>query len=342
MRLPVEKGAPVISGPVRTELRKDPTSGQWVLVRNWTPQPRRDDECPFCPGHESETPPEIAAYRTNGHLPNSSEWLVRVIPDRAPLLQIEGDIQREGLGIYDSVSGRGASEVVIEHPVHGAAWDHLPAEDVERVLWMYRARVEDLYQDAQIRSVLIRRREHRPADPITHPFSRIFGAPIVFDDLRRELAAARHHFARKQRCLYCDIIHQERQDGRRVVMETSSFLVYAPYGARRPFETWLVPTTHRHSYSATSPGELGDLSRTLQAAFRRLRAVQPSAPVDFTLHTAPNAGMRLREDEWRSLPEDYHWHIELAPDRESREDIGGFAVNPVPPEEAARQLRDAM
>jgi UDPglucose--hexose-1-phosphate uridylyltransferase len=303
--------------------------------------PKGNGACPYCPGHEAETPPEIAAYRTNGQPSNSSEWLVRVIPERVPLLQIEGNIRREGQGIFDRVSGRGASELVIEHPEHGAAWDLLPVEAVERVLWMYRERIADLYQDDQIRSILIRRRESTPAGPISHPVSRIVGAPIVFDDLRLELATARHHYAYKQRCLFCDMLRQERQEGTRVVEETPQFLVYAPYASRRPFEIWLVPKIHRHRFEATAPEELADLASTLQSLFRRLHAVQPGAPVEFMLHTSPNARMRLREDEWRSLHEDYHWHIELAPGMESHEDVGGFAVNPIPPEVAARRLREA-
>ena len=325
----------------RTELRKDPTSGRWVLVLSGEPCQNAQGFCPFCPGHEEETPPEIAAYRTNGQPANSSEWLVRVIPDRAPLLQVEGEIQREGFGIFDKVSSRGASEIVIESPDHEASWDVMPAEDVERVLWMYRERVEDLYRDPQIRAVLVLRRERTPDARIAHPFSQILGAPIIFDDLRQELALARQYFAYKQRCLYCDIVRQERRDGIRVVEETPHFTVYTPYSSRHPFETWVVPTAHRHRFEAISPHEMADLARTLKGTFRRLHAVQPHVPLEFTLHTAPNAAMRLRDDEWQSLPVDYHWHIEISPNGGEREIVGGFAVNPVPPEVAAKQLREA-
>ncbi len=326
----------------RTELRKDPVSGRWVLVRNHSPRENGANPCPFCPGRETQTSAEIAAYRTNGQPSNSSEWLVRVIPERAPLLQVEGDISREGVGMFDRVSGRGASEIVIEHPNHHASWETLPAADLERILWMYRDRVADLYRDPQIRAVLVLRRSRTPAAMITHPFSRIIGAPIIFDDIRQELATARHYFAYKHRCLYCDIVHQERRDGVRVAQEARSFLVYCPYGSHRPFETWIVPTTHRHRFEEASPEEMTDLARTLREAYRRLHVIQSGLPTEFTIHTAPNEAMRLREDEWRSLPEDYHWHIEVVPDGSARESVGGFAVNPVPPEIAAKRLREAL
>jgi UDPglucose--hexose-1-phosphate uridylyltransferase len=265
-----------------------------------------------------------------------------VIPERAPLLQVEGDIQREGLGIFDKVSGRGASEIVIETPEHGASWDGLPVGDVERVLWMYRERIVDLYRDPQIRAVLVLRRERMPAARITHPFSRILGAPIIFDDLRQELATARQYFTYKQRCLYCDISHQERREGLRLVAETPHFLVYTPYAARRPFETWILPLKHHHRFEAISALAMSDLARVLQGTVQRLHAVQPGVPLEMAIHTAPNPAMRLRDDEWRTLGEDYHWHIEISPAGSAREAVGGFAVNPVSPELAAKRLRDAI
>ena len=326
----------------RTELRKDPTSGRWVLVQNRASRSSDGTRCPFCPGHETETPPEITAYRSDGQPPNSSEWLVRVVPERAPLLQVEGDIQREGLGIFDKVSGRGASEIAIETPDHGASWDALAVGDIERVLWMYRERIIDLYRDPQIRAVLVSRRESTPEAGITHPISRIIGAPIIFDDLRQELTTARQYFIYKQRCLYCDVSHQERRDGQRVVAETPHFLVYTPYASRRPFETWLVPITHRHRFEALSVLEMRDLARALQGTVRRLHAVQPGISVELSLHTAPNEAMRIRDDEWRTLPDDYHWHIEISPDSLIPDSLGGFAVNPIPLEAAAKQLREAI
>jgi UDPglucose--hexose-1-phosphate uridylyltransferase len=244
--------------------------------------------------------------------------------------------------MYDKVSGRGASELVIEHPDHQASWETLPVGDIERVLWMYRDRVADLYRDPQIRAVLVHRRSRAPAARVAHPISRVIGAPIIFDDIRRELATARDYFAYKHRCLYCDIVYQERRDRVRVVQETKSFLVSCPYASRGPLETWIVPITHRHRFENASPEEMADLARLLQDTFRRVHRLQPGLPMEFTIHTAPNEAMRLRDEEWRSLPEDYHWHIEIVPDATARESLGGFAVNSVPPELAAKQLREGV
>ena len=262
----------MIGAGERTELRKDPVTNRWVLVQREAFLEHGNGLCPFCPGREAVTPAEIAAYRTKGQPGNSSEWLVRVIPECAPLLQIEGDIQREGFGIFDRVSGRGASEILIEHPDHQASWDTMSGAELERILWMFRQRVEDLYRDRQIRSVLIYRRDRSADSHVRHPFSRILGAPLVFDDIREELKAARDHYARKQRCLYCDILHQENRDAERVVKRTNCFVVYAPYGSRRPYETWIVPVTHRHRFEEAPPPETASPPRVLAM----IEPVQPA------------------------------------------------------------------
>lgn len=325
-----------------TELRKDPTTNRWVLVQKEILTDQANGLCPFCPGQESATPSEIVAYRKNGQLPNSSEWLVRVVPERAPVFQIEGDIERQGLGMFDWVSSRGASEIVVEHPNHQAAWDTMPVEEIERILWMYRQRVEDLYRDRQIRSVLVYRRERNANSRVRHPFSRILGAPIVFDELREELKAARDHFARKQRCLFCDILTQEIQEGARIIARTAAFVVYAPYASRRAYETCIVPSIHGHRFELASPSTMTDLAKTLQVMTRSLHTVQPNHAIEMALHTAPNGSMRLRDDDWRSLSDDYHWHIELAPVPDVVDGIGGFQVNTIAPETAAHHLRAAI
>lgn len=326
----------------RTELRKDPASDRWVLIRNEVPHWSGTGVCPFCPGHEAQTPNEIAAYRTNGQPPNSPEWLVRVIPERAPILQVEGNIYREGFGIFDMVTGRGASEILIEGPDHEGRWEARTPESVERIVRMYRDRIEDLYRDPQIRAALILRRERSDTTRVLHPFSRILGVPIIFEDLRRELVAARHHFALKQRCLYCDILRQESREGSRVIFQSPGFLTFTPYGSGRPFETWVLPTAHSAHFGSLSEADIADLARSLREVFRRLHVAVPQAPLDLCLHTAPNPAMRLREEEWETLPGDYHWHIEIVPGSIHPETIGGFYVNSVPPELAARKLREVQ
>src|SRR5262249_28753926 len=131
---------------MKGELRKDPVTGKWVLVRRRGVRPWEGTAgvCPFCPGEERLTPPEIAAYRPEGSAANGPGWQVRVIPEGDPYFIIEEELVREGVGMYDRISSRGASEIVVEDPGHDVRLAGMEQEQLVRVLWMYRDRIQDL------------------------------------------------------------------------------------------------------------------------------------------------------------------------------------------------------
>jgi hypothetical protein len=187
------------------ELRKDPTRGQWVLIRPKA-EVAPDGPCPFCPGAEHLTGGEIAAYRKEGSLANSSDWTVRVVPEPDAYFRVERELIREGVGMFDMITSRGASELIIESPRHDDTPATMPLEQMEAVLWMYRDRLLDLKRDGQIRDIMISRRHRKPGVPEHHPYSRVTAIPIVFDETRRELREAREYYQYKRRCLYCDIL----------------------------------------------------------------------------------------------------------------------------------------
>ena len=127
------------------ELRKDPVTGRWVIIA--TDRAKRPTDfaratvelhpnriCPFCPGNETKTPPEILVFGRNGSR-NLSDWSLRVVPNKFPALRVEGELQREGEGLYDRITGIGAHEVIIESPDHMSTLSTVPEK-----------RVEDLYK----------------------------------------------------------------------------------------------------------------------------------------------------------------------------------------------------
>ena len=110
------------------ELRRDPVIGRWVIIskeRSKRPLefPGKQEEntkqnCPFCPGHEGVTPPEILAFGPHGRASNGPGWTLRVVPNKFPVLEIEGSLNRQGDGMYDKMNGVGAHEVIIDSPDH--------------------------------------------------------------------------------------------------------------------------------------------------------------------------------------------------------------------------------
>jgi UDPglucose--hexose-1-phosphate uridylyltransferase len=322
------------------ELRKDATRGRWVLVR---PAGRVDGgrECVLCPGAEGSTPPEIAAYRKDGSPPDAPGWQVRVLPEADPYFRLEWDLVREGVGMYDKISPRGASEIIVDSPRHDDTPATMGEEQLELVLWMYRDRLIDLKRDTQIRDVLVSRRHKKPGVPSHHPYSRATAIPIVFDDTRQELRNAREYFQYKRRCLYCDMVREEIAAEARVVRVTPHFVLLVPYASRVPLEAWILPRQHGCLYEeALAPDSATDLARLLTGYFRTLVVGFGDPSWELALHTAPNLEMKVLPSEWGTVRDDYHWHIEIMPQPERANRVGGIYVNERPPEEAAAQLRE--
>ncbi len=322
------------------ELRKDPTRGRWVLIR-----PKgglgAGDECLYCPGSEHATT-EIAAYRKDGESPNSPRWSVRVVPASDPYFRIEWELIREGVGMFDMITPRGASELVLESPRHEDTLATLPPAQLESVLWMWRDRLLDLKRDNQIRDILISRHHKKPGVPPHHPYSRVTAIPIVFDDTRRELREAREYYQYKRRCLYCDMLRQEIGAETRVVRLTPAFVALVPYAARGPLETWFLPRRHSCSFEeALTADNVPDLARLLSGYFRTLAARFGDPGYELVVHTAPNLRSRILQGDWATIRDDYHWHIEVVGHPERTNRVGGIFVNEKPPEATAAELRDA-
>ena len=327
------------------ELRKDPVTGRWVIISTHREKRPNDfrferaaiigrEQCPFCPGHEGLTPPEVLSYRQNGGVPNAPGWDLRVVPNKFPALQVEGLLDREGEGLFDRMNGIGAHEVIIETPDHDRSLALMSEPELERVLWAFRERMLDLRQDHRLRYILVFKNHGAAAGAtLDHPHSQLIALPIVPDFVREEIEGARRHYEIKERCVFCDIVHQELRDGRRVIQENADIIALAPYAPRFAFETWLLPRRHGARYEQAARHEYESLARMLKAVLQRLDRALESPPFNLIVHTSPFS---------QEVTDLYHWHIEIMPKltRVAGFEWGtGFYINPTSPEEAAKVLR---
>jgi UDPglucose--hexose-1-phosphate uridylyltransferase len=328
------------------DLRKDPITGRWVIISTDRQKRPNDfrlesatilgrEHCPFCPGHESMTPPEVLSYRTEGSVPNTPGWNVRVVPNKFPALQVEGNLDRQGEGMFDRMNGIGAHEVIIETPDHDRPLAMMTEQEIERVFWACRERMLDLKRDFRLRYILIFKNHGAPAGAtLAHPHSQLIALPIVPELVRQEIDGARQHFQFKERCVFCDIVHQELGDGRRVIEQNADVVALAPYAPRFAFETWLLPRRHGSRFEEAERHEYASLARLLKTVLQRLNRALEVPPFNLVVHTSP-----FSED----VANEYHWHVEIMPKltRVAGFEWGtGFYINPTSPEEAAQVLRD--
>jgi UDPglucose--hexose-1-phosphate uridylyltransferase len=329
------------------ELRKDPVTGRWVIIsteRRKRPSDFRLDSaavitgeyCPFCPGREELTPPEVLAFRNHGGAPNSSGWDLRVVPNKFPALQVEGNLDREGEGLFDRMNGIGAHEVIIETPDHQKTLASMSEPEIERVLWAFRERIVDLKRDIRFRYILVFKNHGAAAGAtLEHTHSQLIALPIVPDFVREEVEGARRHYAAKERCVFCDIIRQEVAAGRRIIHENADIVALSPYAPRFPFETWILPRSHGARYEDAPRQFYESLARMIKSVLLRMNRALESPPYNLIIHSAPFS---------EQAGDYYHWHVELMPKltRTAGFEWGtGFYINPTSPEEAAQVLRSA-
>lgn len=334
------------------ELRKDPIIGRWVIIA--TERTKKPDqlqssaagpaegECPFCEGKEAHTPPEIFAIRKHGEK-NKPGWQVRVVPSVAPFLRIEGELDRRGHGLYDIMNGIGAHEVVVETPQHiGNIADFTPLQ-ISEVLGVYRERLIDLEKDTRFKYVLAFKNYGWSAGSgrIKHSRSQLIATPVTPKRVKEELVGAKHYYDYHERCIFCDIIKQELQQKERIVLDLDGFLAVVPFASRFPFEVWILPKRHSSDFTESDPQHRIDLAKILKLVLLKLKKGLNDPPYNYIIHTAPFR--REKHGYWKTIREDYHWHIEIIPrvTRVAGFEWGtGFYICPVAPEEAAGFLRE--
>ena len=224
--------------------------------------PKDGKNCPFCPGNEAKTPNEVLVYGRNGGSANSAGWSIRVVPNKFPALGIEGNLDKEGEGLFDKMNGIGAHEVIIESPDHSSTLATLSERALEDVLWAYRDRMLDLKNDKRFRYVLIFKNHGEAAGAtVEHTHSQLIALPIVPRRVREEVDSCWHYYDEKERCIFCDIIRQEMETGERVIGENENFITLAPYAPRFPFEMWLLPKAHGSSYENNQSSMYASLAR---------------------------------------------------------------------------------
>jgi UDPglucose--hexose-1-phosphate uridylyltransferase len=329
------------------ELRKDPITERWVIISSergkrpsdWTMEPkvRSGGFCPFCPGNEDKTPPEVRALRPGTEQKNVPGWKIRVVPNKFPALQIEGDLNRRGEGLYDLMNGIGAHEVIIETPNHLAELADLDTDHIYDALLIFRERILDLKNDTRFKYILIFKNHGISAGAsLEHSHSQLIATPIIPKRVQEELLGAKKHYDFKERCIYCDILHHEMQMGKRLVVHTDDYVSVEPFAPRFPFETWLLPVKHFSHFEAMELREYYGLAAVLKETLQRINRTLESPHYNFILHTSPVQETPLLE---------YHWHIEIIPKLTKVAGFewgSGFYINPTPPEMAAQHLREAQ
>ena len=219
------------------------------------------DECPFCEGRESRTPPETYVIGPTGRQPNTPGWQVRVVPNLYPALERQ--------------------EVVVHTPRHARSLAELDEAEARRVASTLHARRGAAQAEgfAYVHTVLNEGRSAGASLPHSH--SQLFWLreppPAVAAELPR---------LERGRCGVCEVV---RADAVEVAFRGGLALLAAPAG-RGPYELLIAPREHR---AEPSEEELVDSILLLREAIRRLRDLEGPVPLNAWLHAGAHWHVEL-------------------------------------------------
>jgi UDPglucose--hexose-1-phosphate uridylyltransferase len=206
---------------------------------------------------------------------------------------------------------------------------------VDKILKAYQDRFNTLCKDDKIKYTLIFKNHGLEAGAsIEHPHSQIIATPIIPKRIIEETRNAGIHYeATGGNCIYDDVMDNELEQKKRIIVSNSEFTAFCPFASSFPFEVWIIPRRHLPSFGGISGRERKALAKVLKFILERIYKILDNPPYNYIIHTAPCDGKDYRS---------YHWHIEIIPrlTRIAGFEWGtGFYINPLPPEDAARFLR---
>jgi len=212
-------------------------------------------------------------------------------------------------------------EVVVHSPRHVRSFAELSNEEVEAVAGTWHQRSEEAWVSgfSYVHAAI---NEGRLAGAsLAHSHSQLIWLRDVPPVVREEQA-----LLDGSPCALCDLLASERADGARVIAEHDGVLMSAAYAGRAPYEL-LIAGEHWGGQPGFDGGVALVRALELMAdGLRRIRTIEGPIPVNVWLH---NSG---------------HWHLEVLPrlTQFAGLELGaGIYVNVLPPEEAARALREA-
>jgi len=338
------RGVELIDVPL-SELRIDPIAGHKVLIaedRAGRPNdfesaeailPAGEFSCPFCAGHEQETPSALQVFPDD-----RGGWRVRVIPNKFPAVsKADPEVSKKTrVQLFSSQPAYGAHEVIIESPRHFRDITELSLDEFTEVLFVCRDRLRYWSCDTKMRyAAWFKNVGFAAGASLEHAHSQLVALPFVPEVVANEMQVSRQFYDQKGDCIFCRLLQEEIKQGERIVTEEGPFVAFCAYAGRQPFETWILPKQHAPHFEQLADEKIPPLASLLQQAVSCLQTQINPLSYNLILHTTPFGKKEARF---------YHWHLELIP---RTAQLAGFEwgtglyINSLSPERAATLLRDS-
>ncbi len=328
------------------ETRQDRITNQWVAFapsRSERPKqtskegslsPQEEETpvkgCPFCPGHEDMLPSVLWELDDPPSLP----WQTRVVPNKYAALAPDRAPCEQTCGLYRSRASRGRQEVIIETPRHYQSLAQMPVPQVNAVLKTYLERYHTIRRENEnLTPFLFRNHGASAGASIAHPHSQLIAPDFRPPQIEREERAARTRYEELGQCPYCVMVEKELDAEVRLVYTNDFFVVFVPYAAEVPYETWLLPREHEPEFGRLTESHRAELATALHELLGRLYTHLGDPDYNFFVRTAL---------DYESNQPHLHWSLRVRPRttvQAGYEQGTGQRINPSIPERDAAVLR---
>lgn len=315
------------------ELRWHPLTKDWVMIashRQNRPQMPKN-WCPFCPGPDNDkVPASFDVLKYDNDFPALSQN--PPVPD---------DVSTS---IYKTREAYGKCEVILYSPEHTVTLPELKEPHVRKLVDLWTERFDELSKDEKIKYVFIfENRGEVVGVTMPHPHGQIYGYSVIPKKLELEISSSKEHFENTGHCLFCDMLHDEVEDGRRIIFENEDFICFLPFFCEYPYGVYIASKAHKQYLTEFNEREKNNLAKAIREAAGMLdNLFGYTFPYMMCMHQGP-----VNSEDTKDF---FHFHIEFFPPMRSSDkqkfnassETGAWAhCNPTAPEATSEELRIA-
>ncbi|MEA3372753.1 MAG: DUF4931 domain-containing protein [Campylobacterota bacterium] len=303
------------------------------------------ENCPFCEGNESMTPPEIFSLRGKKSFANEPGWQTRVVPNlyRAVQIEVQHQFYREGL--FHKSEGFGAHEVIIDTPNHHSTMTQWSEEEIANWIKTMRARVSDLRHDHRITFIsLFKNQGTQAGSTQPHPHTQLIGLSIIPKADRECYERTHTHYKTTGKALLESLLLQEEEEVKRIVAKAGDFTAFCPYASGYPFEVMISSKKAVGQIDTLSDEAILSLSSLLLDVLKKMERQLMCFDFNLQITTPPLQHGPLGSELLHDVEYACRFAIRIMPRlyRHGGFEVStGMMINPVAPEMAAKLLRES-
>lgn len=288
-------------------------------------------DCPLCEGNEPMTPNEVFVIGGKNRSPNSTNWSVRVIPNKFPALSNEHYKLLKEKHSFQCEPSYGYHEVIVSND-HDKPLALLTPTELYNNLLAYQNRITTHKKDTHIKHVqIIHNHGKKAGASLPHPHSQVLSNTFIPPKIQTLIAADKSHRKNHSQGIIKHLIQTEKRKKDRIVAESDHFISWCPYASMVPYEIWIAPKKEHHYFEDTPEKALKEFSKLFKTMLLKLYKKVNNPDLNFYLISSPQGEKNK-----------VHWHIQIIPRTftwAGYEFATGACINSMLPEMAAKILR---